>query len=631
MHYASVEGLTKSYGIHPLFQNLHFHIEAGDKIALIALNGSGKTTLLRVLAGKEAPEEGRVWIHKDVRVAYFEQDPVFPESATVLDYIFELDHPVVLAVKTYEAATAKEDPEALSAALQRMDELGAWNVESRVKEILSKLSIEHLDEPIQNLSGGQRRRVALARTLVDIAFSERHIFLLLDEPTNHLDLEMVEWLEQYLSREKLTLLLVTHDRQFLDTVCEEIWELEPDHLFRYLGGFEQYLEQKSARLQQQSASWEKVKQAYRKELEWMRKQPRARTTKSKSRQDQFYSLEAMAKIRPEERALQLEMKMNRLGGKIAECKKLYKRFGDQVLFRGFDYTFKKGERLGIIGRNGVGKTSLVRLLLGLEPPDSGKIQIGETVVFGHYTQEGLVLKDDCRVIDLVKDIAENFPLAKGGSLSASLFLERFLFSPERQYTPISSLSGGEKRRLHLLTVLFRNPNFLILDEPTNDLDLPTLAVLEEFLKDFQGCLVIISHDRYFMDRLVDHLLVMEGMGQIIDFPGNYSQYRDERQARDPEPPMILRAEIPMATKKSNPSEEKAASSRRLTFKEKRELDLLQREILDLEEEKKQLHDRIYDPQTGFEDLQAFSTRVNAIEQLLEEKEWRWLELSEASG
>jgi len=586
MHYASVEGLTKSYGIHPLFQNLHFHIEACDKIALIALNGSGKTTLLRVLAGKEAPEEGRVWIHKDVRVAYFEQDPVFPESATVLDYIFELDHPVVLAVKTYEAATAKEDPEALSAALQRMDELGAWNVESRVKEILSKLSIEHLDEPIQNLSGGQRRRVALARTLVDIAFSERHIFLLLDEPTNHLDLEMVEWLEQYLSREKLTLLLVTHDRQFLDTVCEEIWELEPDHLFRYLGGFEQYLEQKSARLQQQSASWEKVKQAYRKELEWMRKQPRARTTKSKSRQDQFYSLEAMAKIRPEERALQLEMKMNRLGGKIAECKKLYKRFGDQVLFRGFDYTFKKGERLGIIGRNGVGKTSLVRLLLGLEPPDSGKIQIGETVVFGHYTQEGLVLKDDCRVIDLVKDIAENFPLAKGGSLSASLFLERFLFSPERQYTPISSLSGGEKRRLHLLTVLFRNPNFLILDEPTNDLDLPTLAVLEEFLKDFQGCLVIISHDRYFMDRLVDHLLVMEGMGQIIDFPGNYSQYRDERQARDPEPPMILRAEIPMATKKSNPSEEKAASSRRLTFKEKRELDLLQREILDLEEEKK---------------------------------------------
>ena len=525
MHYVTVENLTKSYGIQPLFQHISFHIEEGDKIALVAKNGSGKSTLLRILAGKEIADEGKVWINKDVDVILFEQEPQFEEDKSVLDNIFIHDHPIINAIKEYEVLSEEGDAEKLTAAIVKMDELGAWDFDSKVKQILNKLNIHHLKQPVKNLSGGQRKRVALAKSLIDIGFDHKHVLLIMDEPTNHLDVEMVEWLEHYFDKEKVTLLLVTHDRYFLDSVCDEIWEMDGSSLYVHKGDYANYLEKKAARLESETASVEKARNTYRKELEWMRKQPRARTTKSKSRQDNFYEVEKKAKQRLEEQQLELQMKMNRLGGKIVEMKKVYKSYGEKVILKGFDYTFSKGERIGIVGKNGAGKSTFIQIVQSLEKTDSGKINIGDTVVFGNYSQQGLVWKEDKRVIEFVKDIAEHFPLAGGGSLSAAQFLQLFLFDPDKQYTYISKLSGGEKRRLHLLSILFRNPNFLMLDEPTNDLDLPTLSILENFLSEFQGCLLIVSHDRYFMDRLVDHLFVFEGDGVVRDFPGNYSQYR----------------------------------------------------------------------------------------------------------
>src|SRR5882724_9318128 len=526
MHYVSVEGLTKSYGIKPLFSGITFHIEEGDKIALVARNGSGKSTLLRILSGKDTPDSGTVWVHKDVTVALFEQEPAFIEDKSILDNIFHHNHPIINAIKAYEAASDSEDVEMLTDAIVRLDELNAWDFDTKVKQILGKLNIHHLHQVAGTLSGGQRKRVALAKTLIDIGFEHKHVLLIMDEPTNHLDVEMVEWLEHYLNQEKVTLLLVTHDRYFLDAVSEEIWELEGTNLHVYKGDYESFLEKKAARIENDMSSIDKARNTYRKELEWMRKQPKARTTKSKSRQDNFYVVEAKAKQRLEDQQVELQVKMSRLGGKIAELKKVYKSFGEKVLLKGFDYTFKKGERLGVVGKNGVGKSTFINILQGIEQPDSGKVVIGDTVIFGNYSQQGLVIKEDMRVIEHVKNIAEVFPLAAGGSISAAQFLNLFLFPPEQQYTYISRLSGGEKRRLHLLSILFRNPNFLILDEPTNDLDLPTLAILENFLSEYPGCLLIVSHDRYFMDKLVDHLLVLEGDGIIRDFPGNYSQYRD---------------------------------------------------------------------------------------------------------
>ena len=525
MHYVSVEALTKAYGIKPLFQNISFHIEEGDKIALVARNGSGKSTLLKILAGKETPDDGKVWIHKDVDVALFEQEPSFNEEISILNNIFDHDHPVLNAIKEYELVSEENDSEKLGRAIVNMDELGAWDFDAKVRQILGKLNIHHLNQPVKNLSGGQRKRAALARTLIDIGFEHKHVLLIMDEPTNHLDVEMVEWLEHYLSKENVTLLLVTHDRYFLDTVCEEIWELDGSDLYVHKGDYENYLEKKTSRLESEEASIDKAKNIYRQELAWMRKQPKARTTKSKSRQDNFYEVEKKAKQRMEDAQVELQTKMSRLGGKVAELKKVYKKYDDKIICKGFDYTFKKGERAGVVGKNGVGKSTFINIVQGLEQPDSGKVNIGDTVIFGNYSQQGLQVKEDMRVIEFVKNIAENFPLASGGSLSASQFLNLFLFPPDQQYTYISSLSGGEKRRLHLLSILFRNPNFLVLDEPTNDLDLPTLGVLENFLSEFAGCLLIVSHDRYFMDRLVDHLFVFEGDGVIKDFPGNYSQYR----------------------------------------------------------------------------------------------------------
>lgn len=630
MHYVSAEGLAKSYGIKPLFSGISFNIEEGDKIALVARNGTGKSTLLRILAGKETADEGKLWVSRDVDVVLFEQEPVFIEDKTILDNIFYHNHPIINAIKAYEAISEEGDPEKLSTAIIKMDELGAWDFDAKVKQVLGKLNISHLNQPVRQLSGGQRKRVALAKTLIDIGFEHKHVLLIMDEPTNHLDVEMVEWLEHYMDKENVTLLLVTHDRYFLDAVCNEIWELDGGSIHVYKGDYENYLEKKAARLENEQASIDKARNTYRKELEWMRKQPRARTTKSKSRQDNFFEIEKKAKQKLEDEQLQLQMKMNRLGGKVIELKKVYKSYGDKIILKGFDYTFKKGERIGVVGKNGVGKSTFTNLLQGIETPDSGKINIGDTVVFGNYSQQGLEVKEDMRVIEYVKNIAESFPLASGGSLSAAQFLQLFLFDPDKQYTYISSLSGGEKRRLHLLSILFRNPNFLVLDEPTNDLDLPTLGVLENFLAEFPGCLVIVSHDRYFMDRLVDHLFVFEGDGVIRDFPGNYSQYRaEEKQPAEEKLPGqgFERKDMPTGEMEISA----AARKKQLSYKEKREFESLEKEIASLSAEKERITQQLNSGATAFEELQQLSLRIGEVSRMLDEKEMRWLELSEAIG
>ena len=627
MHYVSAENISKSYGIKPLFQNISFNLSEGNKVALVAKNGTGKSTLLKILSGKETVDEGKVWIHKDVTVALFEQEPKFNEALTVLDNIFHYNHPVMNAIKHYEAMSEDGDATALGAAIIKMDELHAWDFDAKVKQILGKLNIHNLAQPITTLSGGQRKRVALAQTLIDIGFDHKHVLLIMDEPTNHLDVEMVEWLEHYLNQEKVTLLLVTHDRYFLDVACNEIWELDGSEMFSYKGDYENYIEKKAARIESTQASIDKARNLYRKELEWMRKQPKARTTKARSREDNFYKVESIAKQKIVDDRVSLQMKMNRLGGKIAELKKVYKSYGDKVILKGFDYTFKKGERIGVVGKNGAGKSTFLEMLLGNVQADSGKINIGDTVIFGNFSQKGLEIKDDVRVIEYVKNIAESFPLIGGGTLSAAQFLELFLFPPEQQYTYLSMLSGGEKKRLQLLAILFRNPNFLILDEPTNDLDLPTLGVLENFLCEFQGCLLIVSHDRYFMDRLVDHLFVFEGDGVVRDFPGNYSHYRIEEKATK---------EIPSAKIQAPNSNIVATSTdnkklKKLSYKDQRELELLEKEMPDLEQEKATIAYRMTAANLPYEELQKLSARMSEITNLLEEKEMRWLELSELTG
>ncbi|MFM9910067.1 MAG: ABC-F family ATP-binding cassette domain-containing protein [Chitinophagaceae bacterium] len=630
MHYVSVEGLSKSYGIQPLFSDISFNIEEGDKIALVARNGFGKSTLMKILSGKESPDEGKVWVSKEVTVALFDQEPVFKEKSSILDNIFFHNNPFINAIRQYEEACDDDNNESIQKAIIKMDELGAWDFEAKVKQILGKLNITHLHQTVSTLSGGQRKRIALAKTLIDIGFEHKHVLLIMDEPTNHLDVSMVEWLEHYLNHERITLLLVTHDRYFLDITCQEIWELDRSNLYVYKGNYENYLEKKAARIESDLASIDKAKNTFRKELEWMRKQPKARTTKSKSRQDNFYEIEKKAKQVIEDNSLQLEMKMNRLGGKILELKKVYKSYGAFPILKGFDYTFKKGERVGIVGKNGVGKSTFINMLQEIETADSGKINVGDTVIFGNYSQQGLKWKEDVRVIEFVKNIAESFPLASGGSMTAAQFLQLFLFDPDKQYTYISRLSGGEKRRLHLLSILFRNPNFLILDEPTNDLDLPTLGVLENFLSEFPGCLVIVSHDRYFMDRLVDHLLVFEGDGVIRDFPGNYSQYRiwKEDQA-------MVEVGSKQATKEISLEETSVTKTteqkKRFSFKEKREFELLEKELMSLTKEKETITEKLNSGQMPYDELQKLSQRIIEISSLLDAKELRWLELSEMAG
>ena len=635
MNYVSVEGLTKSYGITPLFKGISFNINEGDRIALIARNGVGKTTLLRILAGKEVPDAGTAKIHKDVHLVLFEQDPQFIETASITQNLFNQDHPMMKAISNYEMAMETEDETLITDAIMEIEERSAWDFESKVKTILTQLNIHHLEQPVSKLSGGQRKRVSLAKTLIQIGFEPKHVLLLMDEPTNHLDLNMIEWLENYLEQEKVTLLLVSHDRYFLESVTDEIWELERENLYSYKGDYENYLEKKAARIESELASIDKAKNTFRKELEWMRKQPKARTTKSKSRQDNFYEVEAKAKQKIDDTNLQLDMKMTRLGGKIIEAKKVYKSYGDTVVLKGFDYTFSKGERIGIVGKNGVGKSTFLQILQGITEPDSGKINVGDTIVFGHFSQEGLVYKKDMRVIEYLKTFAENFPLSSGGSLSAAQFLELFLFTPDKQYTYLSALSGGEKKRLQLLTILFKNPNFLILDEPTNDLDLPTLAVLEQFLIDFAGCVLLVSHDRYFMDKLVDHLFIFEGGGVIRDYPGNYTQFRileKSKQSYASVSSDITTHSVPVKEVAAKPAPEKKLADKpvkeKMTYKEKLELDTLTKSMPVLEKKKETLIAKLNETNLDYSLITSISEELSSINQALESAEIRWLELSE---
>ena len=632
MHYASIENISKSFGIRSLFAGITFFVEEGDKIAFVARNGTGKSTLLKIIAGLDSADSGSVWVHKDIKVVMLQQETAFEENRSIWDNVLKMDNPVVKAVKEYEMCLEEEPGhiDKLTGLMSRVDELNAWSFESELKQILGKLNLHHLNEPVRNLSGGQRKRVALAQALIEAQLQEGKCLLILDEPTNHLDVQMIEWLEDYLSAQKATLLCVTHDRYFLDAVCNEILEMDDGRIYVYKGDYDYFLEQKSLRQEVQASEMQKDKNIYRRELEWMRKQPKARTTKSKSRQDSFTEIEERVKQRRDEPDVSLQVKMTRLGGKVLEMKKVYKSFGDKAILKGFDYTFKKGERIGIVGRNGAGKSTFLKIALQEEKPDSGKINHGDTVLFGHFSQEGLQYKEDKRAIEFVKGFAEFFPLADGSKVSASQFMEKFGFNGEQQYTFLSKLSGGEKRRLHLLSLLYRNPNFLVLDEPTNDLDLQTLRTLEEFLLEFPGCILIVSHDRYFMDRMVDHLFAFEGDGVIRDFPGNYSQYREAKEKEK------LTADSGKPAEKNEKQEPETLNEKpgtnqqkqKLSFKEKFEFEQLEKELPQLQEEKRTLEEKMNGGSMNYEDLQQAAERISTLVQLIDEKEMRWLELSE---
>jgi ABC transport system ATP-binding/permease protein len=633
MHYASVENISKSFGIRTLFKNITFHVEEGDKIAFVARNGTGKSTLLKIFAGLETADEGTVWVHKDVKVIMLQQDTPFMEDKSIRENVLRLDNPVIKTVSEYEKYLdeGNEDMDLLSEIMGRMEELNAWSFESELKQILGKLNLHDIEAVMNTLSGGQRKRVALAQALIEAQLHEGRCLLIMDEPTNHLDVSMIEWLEDFLGTHKMTILLVTHDRYFLDTVCNEIIEMDEEKLFVYKGDYDYFLEQKSLRQEIEASEFQKDKNIFRKELEWMRKQPKARTVKSKSRQDAFAAVEERVAVKKEDAEVSLQVKMTRLGGKILEMKKVSKSYGDKLIMKGFDYTFKRGERVGIVGKNGVGKSTFLKIALQQEEPDSGKINHGDTVVFGNFNQEGLSYKEDKRAIEYVKDMAEYFPLADGTKLSASMFMEKFGFNAQQQFTPLSKLSGGEKRRLHLMSVLFVNPNFLILDEPTNDLDLQTLRTLEEFLMDFPGCILIVSHDRYFMDRMVEHLFAFEGEGVIKDYPGNYTQYRSylkeiEAGTRKDDGKMNM-VSIEERVQAAVVNTTNASVPKKLSFKEKSELESLDKEIPALQKEKETLELKMSE-NIAYEEIQRIGLRVNEIIAALDEKEMRWLELSE---
>ena len=621
MNYISVENLTKTYGIVTLFEDISFNINEGDKIAIVAKNGSGKTTLLNILMGKDFADSGTVVINKDIQVVLFDQEIHFESGQTITEFIMSLDSPPVQALKNYQKSLTSDDTEFIERAFIEMENQKAWGLENEMKQILSQLKITDLNAKMDNLSGGQIKRVALAKLLIETRVEHKHTLLIMDEPTNHLDVDMVEWLEQYLSRAMVTLLLVTHDRYFLDSVCDIIWEIEDKKLYVHHGAYAQYLENKSIREENLNATIDKANNLYRKELEWMRRQPKARTTKSKSRIEAFYETEKTAKMDTRKQELELDFGMKRLGKKILELRNINKKFGDKTILDNFSYQFQRGEKVGIIGKNGVGKSTLLNIIQGLETYDSGEIEVGETIKFGYFSQKGLTYKEDQRVIDFMKDIAEYYPLVNGKSISASQFLKMFLFNEQTQYTTISNLSGGERRRLYLISVLFQNPNFLIFDEPTNDLDLPTLTVLESFLSQFQGCLIIVSHDRYFMDKIVDHLLVFEGEGKIKDFIGSFTEYRDQ-QAQNKN------------TKKNEPAkptEEKQTkntnSKRKLSFKEQKELENIEKEMPVLKEKQDGILEKLNN-ETDYNIISELSQQLEETTSQLEAHEMRWLELQE---
>jgi len=647
MNILSVENVSKSYGLKVLFQGVTFGLSQGDKVALVARNGAGKSSLLRIISGQDAADTGNVAMRKDMRVEFLHQDPSFDPKKNILEAVLSSNSELIRTLREYEEcaeATAEDPSEKNQDRLQelnsKMDALQAWDLEQRVRTILGKLGFDHFSHKVSTLSGGQIKRLALAQVLV----SEPDL-LVLDEPTNHLDIDMIEWLEGYLTGRDMTLLLVTHDRYFLDRVCERIVELEDGKLYNYDGDFAYYVEKKAEREMQQASETEKAKNLYRRELEWVRKMPRARGTKQKARKDAFKDVAERAKGPEKREDLKLESQMTRLGGKILELIHLKKKFTsknqdgedvEKIILNDFDYTFKRGEKIGVVGRNGSGKSTLLNILLGLEPYDTGKIQTGETVVFGYYSQNGMKLKDDYRVIEVMKEIAEFFPQSDGAKVSASQILERFLFTPQMQYSLVGSLSGGEKRRLYLCTLLMKNPNFLILDEPTNDLDILTLSVLEDFLLDFPGCVMIVSHDRYFMDKLVDHLFVFHGEGVIQDFPGNYTQWRQSpKYAISSESHKEVR-NVPLTTattvvahaeNNTATNNEPAKQKRKVSFKEKFEFEQLEKEMPLLEKEKVEISDKLITV-SDHDELLKLSARFAAIEKLLEEKSFRWLELAE---
>lgn len=627
MNFLSVENLTKSYGIHLLFDSISFGLDKGEKVALVARNGTGKTSLLNILTGKDTPDSGEVVYRKDIKVGFLPQIPILQENLTIMEEVFASGNDIIQAIKTYEACLATpEDEEALQAAFERMDSLGAWDYETRIKQILGKLNIDRLTQKIETLSGGQRKRVAMAKVLI-----EEPDLIILDEPTNHLDLEMIEWLENYLVKEDLTLLMVTHDRYFLERVCDVILELDQKTMFRYKGNYSYYLEKKEERRLNRESEVGKAKSLMKTELEWIRRQPKARGTKSKSRVDAFSDLKDRATQNLKVRQMELSVNMNRMGSKIIEMHKVRKSYDDLVILDGFDYVFKRGDRIGVIGKNGVGKTTFLNMLTGKEQPDGGKIVTGETIVFGYYTQSGMNLKDDKRVIEVVRDIAEYIPLAKGQKLSAANLLERFLFSRDKHWDYVAKLSGGEKKRLYLLTILMKNPNFLILDEPTNDLDIVTLSVLESFLMDFGGVLLVVTHDRYFMDKLVDHCFVFEGDGKIADFPGNYSIYRDWKVLNDRQEKKVGQAQKEKAKEKQKENaapEKPAAEKKKLSYKEKLEFEQLGKDIERLEARKIELTEFLNSGASDHQKLIETGDELGKIIPELEEKEMRWLELSE---
>lgn len=617
--YLQIENLTKSFGDLILFQDISFGIAEGQRVGLIAKNGAGKTTLLNIIADKEGYDSGKITFRRDLRVGYLPQDPEYPEELTVLEACFYHGNSIVELIKEYELCMETAGNPGLEDILARMEHEKAWDYERKAKQILTQLKIRDFNQQIKHLSGGQLKRVALANTLI----TEPDL-LILDEPTNHLDLDMIEWLEEYLQRSTLSLLMVTHDRYFLDRVCSEIIEIDNRQVYTYKGSYSYYLEKREERIAATNTEIARANNLYRTELEWMRRMPQARGHKARYREEAFYDLEKVAKQRVNNANVKLEVKASYIGSKIFDAEHLYKSYGDLKILDDFSYIFSRYEKMGIVGNNGTGKSTFIKILLGEVKPDSGTVDIGETVRFGYYSQDGLNFDEQMKVIDVVQDIAEVIELGNGKQLTASQFLQHFLFTPETQHSYVYKLSGGEKRRLYLCTVLMRNPNFLILDEPTNDLDIVTLNVLEEYLQGFKGCVIVVSHDRYFMDKVVDHLLVFNGQGDIRDFPGNYSDYRDWKSVR-----------MEKEKEAEKPQEEKTVrvrlnEKRKMTFKEKQEFERLEKDIANLEDEKKLLEEALCSGTLSVDELTEKSKRLPVLNDELDEKTMRWLELSEIS-
>ncbi len=620
MNYLSVENLTKSFGIQHLFENLSFGIDRGQKIALVARNGAGKSSLFRILVGLDTPDSGSVTYNKEVRLGFLSQEQELDDKRTILDNIFEADSPKTKAIAAYEKAVESLDEKEMERAHDAMDRNNAWDYEARAREVLGKLDIHDLDRMVGSLSGGQKRRIALAKVLI-----EEPDLVLLDEPTNHLDLEMIEWLEEFLSQSNMTIFMITHDRYFLENITDEILEMENKTIYRYKGNFSYYLEKKAEREQLDSVVRGKAEMLYKKELEWARKMPRARTVKSKSRMESFHDLKESLVRSDDPNAIELEINMSRMGSKIVEFHKVKKKFGETTVLDGFDYVFKNKEKIGLVGRNGTGKTTFLNMLTKRMEPDGGKVVVGETIVFGYFDQQGVKLKDGQRLLECIREVADYIPLTKGKTITASQMLERFMFPRSSHATFVEKLSGGERKRLQLLLVLMKNPNFLILDEPTNDLDVFTLAALEEYLLYYPGCLLIVSHDRYFLDKLVDHIFVLDGEGHVKDILGNYDTYR-RIEEQDAARKAALKREI--VVKKNTPEARAEAQKAKMSFKEKHEFDQIEKEIPFLEKEKQELEEKLNAGSSDHDELLSITKRLGDVVKDLDEKGLRWLELSE---